>query len=158
MAEQSDFLTFGSLRSETANMRTQNPEKRYIEQLHSCIFSTLSAGRVTDLAKLSQKVHITGYLKKVTYQCKANPSVVFDIAHVPPESSTKPTGRIGGGAFRLSQSELTNALSQHELYVNTYRWVDWESRMANLFEKTDNPYKPIITAESLEGMKSPFPF
>ena len=156
--ERSDLLTFGSLRNETANRRSQNPEKRYIEQLHSCIFMEFSARRISDLTRVSHKSYITEFLKEVVYRCK---SVSFDTVCNHPVTTqpiTTPSNTFIGDTFRLSQSELTNILSQHELYVNTYRWVDWESRMSKLFEKSSNPYNPPITLKCLENLKSPLPF
>lgn len=123
-SERFDLVTFGSLRSETANRRNQNPEKRYIERMHSCIFTELSAERIKDLTKISQKTHLVGYLKWITYRCKLDSleSPSDGLGLLQPTTTQTSTGGLGG--VRLSQSELTDIIAQHELYVNTYRWVD----------------------------------
>lgn len=53
-----------------------------------------------------------------------------------------------------SQSQITQIIAEHELYVNTYRWADWEERMAALFQ--DVAYERLVAEVDVGRTGSPY--
>ncbi len=112
------MAAFGTVQKKTKNKRALNPEIMFIEKVHSCIFNSPDVSLLRNPANWEEKKTVSAFLQQNILRCR---SVSAPYAH----RTLNPLSEKGPAPWRgYSQSQITHAIGEHEMYINTYRWVD----------------------------------
>jgi hypothetical protein len=137
--EEHQLQLFGKISNQVIERRKNNPELVYIENVHNCIIEEIGRDHLLNLySGGNKKKNINKFLKKTITRCYRDGLIHLKSTkalYLGDSLNTKDRVYInsdfGTGDFS-NQSLVTYKIANHDLFINEYRYNDWQKKTSKI--------------------------